>query len=150
VDLVPPVFLDDGRSQNILGLRNFGKFSLLHVGSAKARAPCSNQTVVDPLNYGTMTIVGPPHEVLISFDLEDLSVFKGFDLFSSYESDSWILSTLTKVLSFLSLILKGFRLPMHSLHLGILITQFEGFIEKKFFFPSWRSSVLVLRCLVAS
>jgi hypothetical protein len=51
---------------------------------------------VDPLHCDPTTIVAPPHQLLISSELEDLSVFKGLDLCSSYESESWILSTLMK------------------------------------------------------
>jgi hypothetical protein len=88
MDLAPLVFLDDGWSQTTSGHKNFGKFSLLHVQSAKAHAPCSDQTVVDPFHCDPMTIVAPPPELLISSDLEYLSVFKGFELCSSYKSDS--------------------------------------------------------------
>jgi hypothetical protein len=112
---------------------NLDDLSLLRVQSTKARAPFSDQTVVDPLHYDPTTTVAPPSELLISSDLEDLSVFKGFDLLSSYEFKSWISSTLMKVLSLLSLILKGFQIPTHFLRSGMLITQFEGFLENKFF-----------------
>ena len=51
---------------------------------------------VDPLCCDPTVTVAPPPELLISSDLEDLSVFKGLDLFSSYDSESWISSTLMK------------------------------------------------------
>jgi len=75
---------------------NLGELSLLFVQRTKARSPWYDQTVVDPLHrYPTATVV-PPHELLISSNLEDFSIFKGFNLCSSYDSDSWISSTLMK------------------------------------------------------
>jgi hypothetical protein len=47
--------------------------------SVKARAPYIDQTVVDQLLYDPMATVTPPPKLLISSDLEDLSVFKGFE-----------------------------------------------------------------------
>jgi hypothetical protein len=35
--------------------------------------------IVDPFLYDPTTTVAPPLELLISSDLEDLSVFKGFE-----------------------------------------------------------------------
>jgi hypothetical protein len=49
---------------------NLGEFSLLSVRSAKARAPCFDQMVVDLLHCDPMTTVAPPPELLISSNLE--------------------------------------------------------------------------------
>jgi hypothetical protein len=51
------------------------------VQSVKARAPYTDQTVVDPFLYDTTTTVTPPPKLLISSNLEYLSVFKGFEPF---------------------------------------------------------------------
>jgi hypothetical protein len=66
VDLMPPVILDDGWSQTTSGLQNFGKSSLLHAQSVKARAPCFNQTVVGPLCFDPMVTLSLSSELFIS------------------------------------------------------------------------------------
>jgi hypothetical protein len=66
VDLMPPVLLDDGRSQTTSGLQNFGKFSLLCAQSLKARAPCFDQMIVGPLCCDPTVIVALSPELMIS------------------------------------------------------------------------------------
>jgi hypothetical protein len=47
----------------------------------KACAPYTDQMDVDPFLCDPTTIVSPPLELLISFDLEVFSVFKGIEPF---------------------------------------------------------------------
>jgi hypothetical protein len=68
VVLTPPVLLDDGRSQTTSTLQNFGKSSLLHVQSVKARAPCFDQTIVGPLCCDPTVTVALSPELLISLN----------------------------------------------------------------------------------
>jgi len=81
VDLVPVVLLDNGRSKITSRLRNFGKFTLMCVQSAKAHAPYFDHTVFIPLCCDPMDVVSPPPELLISSDLEYFLSVQRFQTF---------------------------------------------------------------------
>jgi hypothetical protein len=60
----------------------------------KTRAPSSDSTVVDPFHCDPTTTIAPPSELLISLAWKIYQSSKVSNIFSSYDSYSWISSTL--------------------------------------------------------